>query len=53
MMVMRSANEDDTDEEGLNGENVDEDDAAEGKLEAIHELPTFNLFSNVPPVSSP
>lgn len=46
------ANEDDTDNEGSNAEDVNGDDA-EGSLEAIHELPTFNPFSNVHPVSSP
>ncbi|CAI7603116.1 unnamed protein product [Penicillium crustosum] len=46
------ANEDDTDNEGSNAEDVNGDDA-EGSLEATHELPTFNPFSNVHPVSSP
>lgn len=46
------ANEDDTDNEGSNAEDVN-GDGAEGSLEAIHELPTFNPFSNVHPVWSP
>jgi hypothetical protein len=44
--------DDETDEEGSDREDVDEEDIAEGKLEAIHELPTFNPFSNVYPISS-
>ncbi|KAJ9491405.1 hypothetical protein VN97_g1859 [Penicillium thymicola] len=46
------ANENDTDNEGSNAEDVN-GDGAEGSLEAIHELPTFNPFSNVHPVWSP
>jgi hypothetical protein len=45
-------NNDDADNDDTEGDNANKDDAAEGKLEVVHKLLTFNPFSNVYPVSS-
>ena len=47
------AGEDDADDDDANEDASKGEDVAEGNLEAIQELPTFNPFSNVHPVSSP